>query len=1662
MNLNTFVKICLTAMLLVVPLSAALTIAISREEWQEGDDQYSTWTVSRLGRADKGPIAYWIEYNEGFGVLRAVQLDNKANPTGLTLKIAEEGSDIWSPFMKQSGEVIVLSYTRTKGDISKARVGSSTTVELVVRTLDPDTFEPVGPLAKPLIAAELVHDGIDHSYLWHGDRLYCWFDTNGVSSLPEGVMGLYGGSIGEKPFLIPTKSVEPERVLYSISLDGEVETAYLQADGVDPHMLSAGGNSSGDPWGGIEILLLRKERDASDSMALFSMNCSEVWSWPRLREDIDTYKYVSRRGDDLYLVGDSIGFLNVVIGEDTEYPYITKRNVWSDKFWGVRFDEGTNATFCWSGEDKDRGDDDTSLHFITIDRAPEGPRVVQEHITRTDLVLARFLYVGNSTYAGIVLTTDTPNSYRGFVYSPGRFQERSRIITLAKPGSSILLAGILTPIAIGILALILSAKKQRIKAFRKMNLTQLQLFGEEQLRKAIGKDAKGWTKERMIEYLLHPEEVPQYSREEELRLFNLLPAKYIYFSLLVFGIIPMILNIIFDPTAHPAYLVGMGTHFDTIVITSMLSILFVLSLGEFGTGVLRRVTLIFMGLGLLIGEATLAVFIFGVASPSIELSYLTGMLFISASPLMVLALAGPFVFMFDRKREWWNITMVILFATPLMTALFTLISISSLEGALTTPGSHLRSSTLMMSLSRMITYMLLSMAGGLAFSGLLSLNTIKPMNRWTREDLDMARRLPFVTALLGASIFGGGLIIFGSFLRIGLLDELLLTGMMLGVGLGIALMGGAMWWSGLRKAKNMKELEKDISSIFIMVFFTPGLTLMAGFCLTIVLGLIGAIIGVFAMFFQIIFGNHLLQTSMYSTLAETKEKGVAPALVSTPTMKAEGSEKIKLPVPKKEFMDKMNKNTRGTMTTLIVLSVIGLLLNNFGGWIPHVRILRDIGVPDLACMAAYILAITSALAMTILQIRSLKRMRSPIKILGVSSNGPLIIIGMIGTILLGAVMIRSVYYLTSISFMLISSFFVQKMLKDAVSKRFLELPKEDRMVYPAELLIFKATSFTGPDQRLLDLPPEALAEALKGAKARKAPEAPKVPMTIERDRTGQILKGKLLFKEDARLLTAKMAKARKIALIGVITGCFGIVISGILLASASACSLPFSVLAMIFSITSIAISTIVLFGKGGKAVVEFYEGGVLDHSILSGKEIYIPWGNFSNYVKANDPSLGEIYNLRTPSGERVTIPLGQKDVFGHIETILSKIGKAEHAGFVDNRAKTELKNKVMPIVSLVLSLIGALIASTYIYYSRDQLWKIALMVFPACFLIFFLTTCMKYIRTERSPSGAVKAEGSKLAYRLIVGSVAACLVLTPILGVLAIFTPGGFVGNSIVMDSPPDDYMDRKHFNISGLYSIKDHIRVANDEELYLEDSFLQMDGNPSSPIVIWVDKGGSLRARNVSFITKDGSYGTSIEVHGRAEFSDCLFDGIWGDPSNENGQGGIEIYGEAVFRNCTIRNGYTNLFMLVGSKVEMHGCFLDGSDDDALEVNSGYLLMNDCLVSNVGWGIVAFDGSFCEVKNCCFSDVGDGIALSWSKAHVEDVLFRNVTYEALTAPLGSSLKEEGLTFQNVGLERSRRIGFDSVMFMTCLSLPVVIGILSLIVIINIWKKEKKIEAGSN
>ncbi len=205
---------------------------------------------------------------------------------------------------------------------------------------------------------------------------------------------------------------------------------------------------------------------------------------------------------------------------------------------------------------------------------------------------------------------------------------------------------------------------------------------------------------------------------------------------------------------------------------------------------------------------------------------------------------------------------------------------------------------------------------------------------------------------------------------------------------------------------------------------------------------------------------------------------------------------------------------------------------------------------------------------------------------------------------------------------------------------------------------------------------------------------------------------------------------------------------------------------------------------------------------------------------------------------------------------------------------------------------------------------------------------------------------------------------------------------------------------------------------------------NVSEPnIGIYILNGSNVVMENVKIqgnIWSFESYGTLI-------VRNSTFISIWGDKEITNQQGGMEIYNDAKFFNCTFSNSTTNAIMVYKSKLYIENSKIFNTGDEGIEGTYADIAVENTQFVNSTWAITTFDSKL-TVNGSAFINCTHGITLSDSSTGIiSNSKFENC-YIAIEISYAGTVQTSNTHFSNVNtilLDKSRNLNVVCLTFST-------------------------------
>ncbi len=196
---------------------------------------------------------------------------------------------------------------------------------------------------------------------------------------------------------------------------------------------------------------------------------------------------------------------------------------------------------------------------------------------------------------------------------------------------------------------------------------------------------------------------------------------------------------------------------------------------------------------------------------------------------------------------------------------------------------------------------------------------------------------------------------------------------------------------------------------------------------------------------------------------------------------------------------------------------------------------------------------------------------------------------------------------------------------------------------------------------------------------------------------------------------------------------------------------------------------------------------------------------------------------------------------------------------------------------------------------------------------------------------------------------------------------------------------------------------------------------NVSEPNVgIYILNGSNVVMENVKIQGNEWSF----ESYGILIARNSTFINIWGDKNILNQQGGMEIYNDAKFFNCTFLNATTNAIMVYETHLYIENSKILNTGDEGVEGTYADITVENTQFINTTWAITTFNSKL-SVNGSAFINCTHGITLSDSSTGIiENSKFENC-YIAMEISYASTVQTSNTHFSNVNtilLDKSRSL----------------------------------------
>ncbi len=187
------------------------------------------------------------------------------------------------------------------------------------------------------------------------------------------------------------------------------------------------------------------------------------------------------------------------------------------------------------------------------------------------------------------------------------------------------------------------------------------------------------------------------------------------------------------------------------------------------------------------------------------------------------------------------------------------------------------------------------------------------------------------------------------------------------------------------------------------------------------------------------------------------------------------------------------------------------------------------------------------------------------------------------------------------------------------------------------------------------------------------------------------------------------------------------------------------------------------------------------------------------------------------------------------------------------------------------------------------------------------------------------------------------------------------------------------------------HILVEAGDYLWLRNVNLTMDLSHDKEFGIWVEEGAELIMEDTTIRSATSPFGYTFEIMGTARITGCHISSLWGDPENENFDGGLEIFSsDVVIEHTTIIDSATNGLLIVNSAPLLENITVKNARDDGIEMLKSKPRVYNSTIEGCGWAMMVSQYSTPTIKWNSIAHNNHGICVQTSDPVIVENDFTN------------------------------------------------------------------------
>lgn len=488
-------------------------------------------------------------------------------------------------------------------------------------------------------------------------------------------------------------------------------------------------------------------------------------------------------------------------------------------------------------------------------------------------------------------------------------------------------------------------------------------------------------------------------------------------------------------------------------------------------------------------------------------------------------------------------------------------------------------------------------------------------------------------------------------------------------------------------------------------------------------------------------------------------------------------------------------------------------------------------------------------------------------------------------------------------------------------------------------------------------------------------------------------KGELLLEEsdsdlDKRMQTLKkaavvfLAVALVIVAVGVIVIITGMFFFGSVL----------GIMLLILGIVFVILAVMLFAAVKSRPRIRIYENGFECPLLVGQRTMFISFGEVTNVSERKSALMGDYWVFETAQpNQMATIMKGMEGFDEIFDFIKSRIRRPEYVVELEPTEGEAVSSRKLEYglyaTGLVFGIVLSTVLAAFVYAGSPPYYfyfGLGLILPPVTMVSMTMFTLQ--MRKMR-----------KMVPRKLNVKIPAIIIVALIVYSVLNLTVGVEVGSGVPIIAPenigpkPATSVLTPGLHENTNITADGHILVEAGDYLWLRNVNLTMDLSRDKEFGIWVEEGAELIMEDTTIRSATSPFGYTFEIMGTATISGCHISALWGDPENENFDGGLEIFSsDVLIEHTTIIDSATNGLLIVNSAPLLENITVKNAWDDGIEMLKAKPRVYNSTIEGCGWAMIVSQYSFPTMKWNSIAHNNHGICVQVSDPVIVENDFTN------------------------------------------------------------------------